>query len=353
MFYETMKRLYACGHTVTILTTKFRQDLASYEVHEGIHIYRIGNNRYDFMWKCLFWGISLAKKADIIHTTTYNACIPAWIIGKITKKKVVVTVHEVWGKLWYTLQGWKGIFFLLFERLIFFFPFDAYICVSVYTNNILRVYCWIPDSKLVTIYNGINRDFWDAKKVNTKDVEAIRKEFSLHDTFVCLYFWRPGISKGIPYLMQAIHVLRTRMDRFVCILISPESKNAPTSLIETYIEKYNLSSSVRLLKHIDSETLRTFLCVADVVVLPSLTEGFWFSIAETCALGRPLITTRIGAIPEVAFWKVHFVRPASFEDIVKKIMDFCNGRYTEIPKKHFSWEENVSQVLEVYHALCK
>ena len=40
-------------------------------------------------------GIKLAKDNDIIHTTTYNAAFPAFLIGKISRKKIIITVHEI------------------------------------------------------------------------------------------------------------------------------------------------------------------------------------------------------------------------------------------------------------------
>ncbi|MEI7557856.1 MAG: hypothetical protein WCJ45_03325 [bacterium] len=84
------------------MTSKFKPALSSYEkISDHLEIYRVGHNRYDFMFYCLRKGVQLARWADIIHTTTYNSAIPASIIGKITHKKVVLTVHEIFGKLRY------------------------------------------------------------------------------------------------------------------------------------------------------------------------------------------------------------------------------------------------------------
>jgi hypothetical protein len=87
---------------VKILTSRFERGLAEYEKFEnGAEVYRVGHNRYDFMIYCLRKGVKLAHRADFIHTTTYNSAIPASIIGKVAHKKVVLTVHEIFGKLRY------------------------------------------------------------------------------------------------------------------------------------------------------------------------------------------------------------------------------------------------------------
>lgn len=125
LFENVINGLLEQGHDIVVLTSRFRSDIPEYEkISEHLEIYRVGHNRYDFMFYCLKKGIVLAKQCDIIHTTTYNAAIPASIIARIADKKVVLTVHEIFGKLWYRFMGWKGFFFKFFESLIFLFPFD-------------------------------------------------------------------------------------------------------------------------------------------------------------------------------------------------------------------------------------
>ncbi|MDR0650730.1 MAG: glycosyltransferase, partial [Candidatus Peribacteria bacterium] len=102
LFDNVINGLLAQGHSIKVLTTKFSPDVPKYEkISEQYEIFRVGHTRYDFIFSCIPQGIKLAKWANVIHTTTYNAAIPASIIGKIAKKKVVLTVHEIFGKLRY------------------------------------------------------------------------------------------------------------------------------------------------------------------------------------------------------------------------------------------------------------
>jgi glycosyltransferase involved in cell wall biosynthesis len=141
LFDNLIEGLLKQGHKVKVLTSRYTPELPTYEkISDTYEIYRVGHSRYDFMTFCLFQGKTLAKRADLIHTTTYNAAIPASILGKLTKKKVVLTVHEIFGQLRYRFMGWKGFFFKFFESLIFKFSFDAFICVSNYTKNSLRIH---------------------------------------------------------------------------------------------------------------------------------------------------------------------------------------------------------------------
>ncbi len=49
-------------------------------------------------------------------------------------------------------MGWKGFFYALFERAIFLFPFERFLCISQYTKNNLRIHFGIEDAKLSTVY---------------------------------------------------------------------------------------------------------------------------------------------------------------------------------------------------------
>lgn len=140
LFQNVIERLAKRGHRITVLTCRHNQNVPEYErMGENIEVYRRGSNRFGLMWRIPFAGYSLAKDADVIHTTTYTSAIPSSVLGLLARKPVVLTVHEVFGKLWYRFMGAKGFVFKLFERAIFLFPFAKMLCVSNYTKNSLRL----------------------------------------------------------------------------------------------------------------------------------------------------------------------------------------------------------------------
>lgn len=74
------------------------------ERHENLTIYRVGSNRINFLRRAVMKGLSIGKHIDLIHTTTFAGAIPGRILSKIFNKPIVLTVHEVFGKLWYTYK---------------------------------------------------------------------------------------------------------------------------------------------------------------------------------------------------------------------------------------------------------
>lgn len=149
---------------MTIVTSRYDQDLPKKEDYaEDCTIYRVGHGRFDFMryglWKAN--KICKHKHVDLIHATTFMAAIPAGILRWFTGLPTVLHVHEIYGQLWYRFLGKLGHLSIALEHIIFtWLRFDKYLCVSHYTKNNLRIVYGIPDSKLMTVYNAIDYDYW-------------------------------------------------------------------------------------------------------------------------------------------------------------------------------------------------
>jgi len=349
LFENLVDWLVKQWNQVKILTTKHSKELKQYEKQENwVEIYRVWHNRYDFMFYCLRKGFHLAKRADIIHTTTYNSAIPASIIWKFSGKKVVLTVHEIFGKLWYKFMWWKWFFFKLFESFIFKFAFNKYICVSNYTKNNLRIYFWLPDNKLITIYNGIDYDQRDPKNFSQKNINQIRLDNNLEKNYIWLFFWRPWISKWLIYFVKSIPHIIKKLPNFKAILIVGESPNNKADNVKEFIKKHQLQKYIIRIPWVKYKELWEYILASDVVIVPSLVEGFGFSAAETCALWQNLVVTNVASLTEVVSWKINFVEPANELDIAQKIIDFKNGKYDTISEKKFYWADNVEKTLSVY-----
>ena len=145
------------------------------------------------------------KTIELIHSSTYTSAIPASILGRLFKKKRILTVHEIFGKLRkrFKPQTSRRIY-QLFEWLSFTFKHEAYHCVSLYTLNSIRLYYGIPDEKLHLIYNGVDTEFWDAMKVDKNRIKERKEKYGREGKYIMLYYGHSGVSKGVDYLIEAI-----------------------------------------------------------------------------------------------------------------------------------------------------
>jgi glycosyltransferase involved in cell wall biosynthesis len=72
-----------------------------------------------------------------------------------------------------------------------------------------------------------------------------------------------------------------------------------TALAAAKTRQLGIDSSVELLGWVGGERKRELLEHADVFVLPSYNEGLPMSVLEAMSYGKPVITTRVGGIPEL------------------------------------------------------
>lgn len=354
VFENIISRLLNKGYKITILTSQFDNELKKEESSQNLNIYRIGRSRISFIIFSVFQWIKIFRKnkdISIIHTSTYWWAIPASILGKLFHKKVILTVHEIFWKMRYRYK-WRFIWFIykLFENLIFSFPYDVYHCVSRYTMNSIRICYGIPDKKIKMIYNGIDNDFRNPKKVSESEILKRKKREWRVNKDVLLYFWHAGISKGIDFLVEAMpDILRDNPDSvLVYNLINSKRQKYIKTLIQSKIQYTEFSDRVVIYDWFEKNDLRKLIAVSDVVIAPSLSEWFGSVHSECSQMWKILLTTNISSIPEVAFGKVRFVDSSSAQEICRWVKNVLHWVYEEIPTKLFSRDDTVEKLEYIY-----
>lgn len=102
--------------------------------------------------------------------------------------------------------------------------------------------------------------------------------------------------KGLLPLVEAIAKVRT--ERHVDLVVVGSAK--PGGPVAELIEKYSLGAAVRFTGRVSEDDLIAHLRSAELVVVPSLFEGFSLPLVEAMACGTPVVATTGGALPEVA-----------------------------------------------------
>ena len=314
----------------------------------GVKIHRINAfNRYFFTFLSIFKALSLAKKADVIHTTTYNAAFPAWIASKIHKKKSVITIHEVLGKNWYKLPEMNKIqafIHRLFERFVLSLSFDQYVCVSHATKTDLLQYSKIPEEKISVIYNGIDYNKWRShRSLEESQTKKGAKSF--------LYYGRPGFTKGLTYLLRAWkNVSQQNQELTLKLVLSKTPQHLYQNTIKNVFQ-LGVEKSVEIIDPLEEQELITLLSETNCIIIPSLTEGFGFNIVENAALGNRVIATSAGSIPEVISGQHLICDPADVEGLEQAILKATRGEFLELPLKKFEIEKTVDEYANLYEAI--
>lgn len=111
--------------------------------------------------------------------------------------------------------------------------------------------------------------------------------------------------------------------------------------------------NVRLVGYVSEAEKPAFYSAAEVLVYPSLYEGFGLPILEAFACKTPVVTSNIGSLKEVAGEAAVLVNPRSIDSIVDGIEKSLKSSENYIKKgvkrvKKFSWEKAAKDTLKIY-----
>lgn len=347
LFKNLCEGLVQRGHRVTVVTAKL-PNTPKYENVNGVHVVRIATpnkgKRYWFTLLAIPTLFSIAKGYDVIHTTTYNGAVPAWIVSKIFKKPYVITVHEILDELWDEFQGMNRVVARLhrfLEWVIIKLGFTRYVSVSENTSNKIREY----GEEATTIYNGIDYDFFNPK---IYDRDALRNLYGFDGKFVYMFYGRPGISKGVEYLVSAVRLIRDKIPNSLCYLILGKEPQDRRELICNMINLLGVKDDVVLSDSVPYKFLPEQIMVSDCVVIPSLSEGFGFSAVESCAMGKPVVVSNVASLPEVVSGQYVLIEPRNPKAIARGVVQVYEGRVKKSKLNKFTWDDCVSGYEKIY-----
>jgi glycosyltransferase involved in cell wall biosynthesis len=347
VFENIILRLIKKWYKIIILTSKYDKNLKEHERDWDIEIYRKWKSRIWFMWAAIkLWKQILQKNnIDIIHASTYGWAIPASILWKKFQKKVILTVHEVFWKLWFKYK-WllRWFIYKIFELIIFKFKYSVFHCVSYNTAKELQKYYWIKYEEIEVIHNWVDTNFWNSRNVESKEIFEWRKTYKWNENFVFLYFGHAGKSKGIDYLIKALPEI-LKLENVMVVFNIIESKRTNKILEELKNIKVN---NLQIFNWFSKTDLRKLIASCDCVIAPSVSEWFGSVHTESIAMWKILITSKTSAIPEVVYWKVKFIKHSDKDDIVSACRDVIKWNIEEIPEKKFNWDETVEKIEKLY-----
>jgi glycosyltransferase involved in cell wall biosynthesis len=163
-------------------------------------------------------------------------------------------------------------------------------------------------------------------------------------------------NKGIVYLLRALALLPASTSAHLYIVGGPSSgqRVAPDEIM-----RLDIADRVTIVGRVSDEELAQWYRRAQVLVSPSLYEGFGLPAAEAMASGTPVIASDAGALPEVvAHLETGIIVPAADEralaDAIASLLDDperCRrmgeaGRARVLGR--FTWEQHARGIEALY-----
>lgn len=227
-------------------------------------------------------------QVDVLHTHLFDPSVVGLLAGAVACVPIRVMTrhysdyHTRIGKRWHTRLD------RLCTRLA-----HRVIAISHDTARVMRDEEHAPENKIVVVHNGI--DLARVARPVDAELAALRRELDLEDKAVISVVARLHPEKGQEHLFRAMPAIVARSPRPPCLLVA--GTGSFRSAYQAEVERLGVADAVRFLGFREDAT--RILAASDVVVLPSVAEGFGLVAAEAMALGCAVVATRVGGIPEV------------------------------------------------------
>ena len=255
--------------------------LSALEPSCALHVHRIPMERTPG-WSDLRAGRALediCRKArpDIVHGHGAKGAAYARLLAPRLGAKAVYTPHG--GSLHYSWATASGVVYLGLERLLKSRT-DGMIFESGYALQTYEEKLGAAPRLHRVVYNGLHEhEFTPVPRGSEK--------------YDFVFVGELRRLKGIYVLLEAVARLRAEHELSV-LLVGPGDEEA---LIRARIRALDLDGSVALSPPI--HPARDVFTLARCVVIPSLAESLPYIVLEVLASRVPLLTTRVGGIPEI------------------------------------------------------
>src|SRR6266545_1987482 len=293
-----------------------------------------------------------AKRADVIHILDHSY---AHMLASARRRPVVVTVHDLIPVivLRSPTDGWReGVRNrFLRQTLKALRQADVFIVGTEWLKRELAT--WLGDDRRIRVVPfGVDRAFFGE---STSARERGRRDWRIpEEAFVVLHVGSTVDRKNVPLVINTVARLRQHADVYLL-----QVGGRFTGEQEQLIDRLDLRRAVRSVNAADETTLGRAYRSADVLLFPSLYEGFGFPVLEAFAAGLPVVTSGAGGLKEVggdAAVVVEGRDPAAYVEALEALSEDADHREEMIDKgwaraRQFTWQRTATQTAEVYKPL--
>lgn len=245
-------------------------------------------------WRTLQFGlleeiwavVSDLPKIDVVHANSIETLIIGRMIADHLDVPFIATIHEhAPEKQAFGL----GRLRLAFERLA---P-DMLIAPSnFYYDRALAA--GTPAEKVAKISHGIS-----LKRIQSGTRRDWRAEWGgSSETKYVVLIGRIYQPKGVLEFVKAVHQLRD-VPGLKAIVVGPDGPGEYSAEVRRQVRLLGLQDIVSFIGEVLPTEIPSIIQSADLIVAPSLAEGFGLAVVESMLLGVPVIASRVGGLAEV------------------------------------------------------
>lgn len=359
---KTLDKEKFCVKIISGLTRDAQEDLDKFSLETGVEIIFINSLRRDIN---IFLDIAALLKIkrilkkenpDIVHLHTSKAGFLGRIAAKLAAVQTVIYMPH--GHIFY---GYTN--FVLTKIYIVLERFSARLCDAIITLSDVESRDFLTrkigsKDKFFTIHNGI--DLKDYQVIDTDRIRELKNEVDVKaPTPVVTVISRLEPVKGVEIFIRALAEVTRVIPNFTALIVGSGTLRESLQL---KAKSLNLDEKIKFLGY--RADIKEIISLSDIVVNPALNEGLGLVILEAQALGKVVIATEVGGVPEVIIDNQTgiLVQAGDYKSLAAAIVRILQDKELaarlaiEAKKRielEFSKEKMISRLVELYFKFSK
>jgi alpha-1,3-rhamnosyl/mannosyltransferase len=289
----------------------------------------------------------LEQKIELFHSTNY-------FIPRLKNTPVVATLHDAFmlkNPEW-SLPKMRPVKNFLLKKSA---PWaQQYIAVSQAMIGDLVNYWKVKEENINVVYPGITADWF--VRASEHDKSRVLKKYNLKPGF-CLFVGTLQPRKNLKRIILAYQQLPPELQKQHPLVIIGKNGWRVEEVVDQIKALHH--QNVVWLDSVDYNDLKSLYQCAQLMLFPSLAEGFGFPILESFASQVPLLTSNISSMSEIAVDAAYTVNPYEVDEILQGMLELLTNkemRALYIQKglqraANFTWDRCAEQTYGIYQKL--
>lgn len=220
----------------------------------------------------------------------------------------------------------------------------AVIAVSYYTKNLISNRLGIPSDKISVVHNGVYSE---------REMETYRRE--RHGSKIVLFLGRITFQKGPDYFVEAAAKVVPHVPEALFVMAGAGDM---LPRVVSRVHELGLQRNFQFPGFLKGQEVEEMFSLADLYVMPSVSEPFGISALEAIKFDTPVIISRQSGVSEVLrhalkvdFWDVDRMADLMINALLHRELreDLINMAREEIKRLH--WDSAAAATLGVYRQL--
>ncbi len=307
------------------------------------------------------WAMSrevLRHKIDVFFFPAVYSYFPIF-----NRTKIIVTIHDVIAdhnpKL--VFPNAKLKFFWKLKQNAAIRQANLILTVSEHSKEQIKEYFKLPESRLRVVSEAARPIFKVLPKDEKMSETLARYDLKPDERFL-LYVGGISPHKNLDTLIKAFDEISKKHLNIKLVLVGDYKDDPFFSAypsLKKQITESNLDSKIVFTGFVPDEDLAHLYNAAQLLVFPSLEEGFGLPAIEAMACGTPVAASNCSSLPEVLGTVGHFFDPRNSQNMAESIREILdNDALRNAMKKaglerarQFTWGKSAEDALAIFNEL--